>query len=267
MNRRLCLPAAVACIALVFSTVQSDARQYSPYLEIVEGSVVCRQGLVGTVSGPQLAYSAWLKDPRGTIVGSQDKWTYSHRLDGEYSVTPWTSGTYTCYAVFSVDGSNAGSLQQSRYFNTCGDARGDIIAEYHTHNVNLTPACNDLASSGGSANFSWSELNGGFSTGNPHNPWGLVNTSLTNGLEATRTNYNRGGITLTSGYRCPHGNAAVGGVANSLHVHGRAADMYSSAHPWTETEFNLLRDAAQLTGPTESLFWNSYADRHYHAAW
>lgn len=57
------------------------------------------------------------------------------------------------------------------------------------------------------------------------------------------------------------------GVNNSLHMQGRAADMYSASYAWTEEEFNLLRDAAMLTGPTESLFWHSYSDRHYHAAW
>ena len=252
-------------LAAMTTTVQSQS--YDPYLEIDEGSVVCRQGILGQSSGPLLAYAAWLKDPRNNTVGQDDKFTYSYRLDGQYSIEPSTSGTYTCYSRFSVDGTDFGTLQQSRFINTCGDARGDIIKEYHDHNVNVTPVCSDFASSGGSANFSWSELNGGFADGNPHNPWGWVTAGLTAGVESTRTNYNRGGILLTSGYRCPHGNSAVGGVQNSLHMHGRAADMYSSAHEWTETEFNLLRDAAGLTGPAESLFWNSYTDHHYHAAW
>ncbi len=47
---------------------------------------------------------------------------------------------------------------------------------------------------------------------------------------------------------------------------GRAADIFSADHEWTEQEFNLLRDAAEATGPVESFFWNTYADRHYHAA-
>ena len=127
---------------------------------------------------------------------------------------------------------------------------------------------NRLEAERGSANFSWAELNGGFQQGNPHGPWGIVRSSLTTGLEATRTNYNRGGIRLTSAFRCPHGNAAAGGVFNSYHVHGRAADMYSIQHPWTEDEFNLLRQAAFNTGNTiELLNWNTYADRHLHAAW
>jgi hypothetical protein len=50
-------------------------------------------------------------------------------------------------------------------------------------------------------------------------------------------------------------------------MHGQAADMYSSDHAWTEPEFNLLKAAADATGPIESFFWNTYADHHYHAAW
>jgi hypothetical protein len=150
----------------------------------------------------------------------------------------------------------------------CGDERTEIIQEYATYGVNTPhPTCSEFASSGGSTNFSWSELNGGFSSGNPHSPWGIVKSGLTTGLEATRTNYNRGGITLTSGYRCPHGNYAVGGVSQSLHMRGRAADMKSAEHSWTETEFGLLKTAADATSPTESFFWNTYPDHHYHAAW
>jgi hypothetical protein len=137
------------------------------------------------------------------------------------------------------------------------------------HGNVFRPTCADFKSSGGSTNFTWTELNGGFSNGNPHNPWGIVNSSLTTGLQATRANYDRGGIRLTSAYRCPEGNQAVGGVANSSHTYGRAADMYSSSHTWTEEEFALLRTAALNTGnTTELLTWDSYpTDRHLHAAW
>jgi len=113
----------------------------------------------------------------------------------------------------------------------------------------------------------WSELNGGFGDGNPHNPFGMVKSSLTTGLESTRTNYNRGGIRLTSGYRCSDGNAAVTGVPTSLHMQGTAGDMYSADHDWIEAEFNLLKEAAASTSPTESFNWTTYTDHHFHAAW
>ncbi len=163
-------------------------------------------------------------------------------------------------------------------WGNCGDERDDIIREYTFYGVSsLSPSCLNFASSGGSGNFSWSELNGGFTNGNPHNPWGIVTSGLVTGLEATRTNYNRGGILLTSGYRCPHGNNSVGGATQSYHMHGRAGDMYSEDHSWvvngtimwTEIEFNLMKAAAESTSPAPflSFDWEMYADRHYHAAW
>lgn len=35
-----------------------------------------------------------------------------------------------------------------------------------------------------------------------------------------------GTVVVTSGYRCPVHNEAVGGVRNSQHIYGRAADIY-----------------------------------------
>jgi hypothetical protein len=44
--------------------------------------------------------------------------------------------------------------------------------------------------------------------------------------------------------------------------------MYNnSCKCWTQTQFNVLKAAADATGPVESLHWTTYADRHYHAAW
>ena len=94
-----------------------------------------------------------------------------------------------------------------------------------------------------------------------------MNPALTAGLEQTRTNYNRGALRLTSGYRCPHGNRNSGGVAQSNHMQGRAIDVYSADHVWTREEFGLLRVAALLAGATEALDWERYTDRHLHLAW
>jgi hypothetical protein len=151
---------------------------------------------------------------------------------------------------------------------TCGGTPDIMISEYIDFVVNWIPTCQDFASSGGSTHFSWSALNGGFTNGNPHQPWGIIKQGLTDSLEQTRTNYNRGEIQLNGAYRCPHGNNAVGGAAQSKHMYGVAADMQSQDHSWTEQEFALLKAAADLTGPSESLSWSTYpSDHHYHAAW
>ncbi len=197
--------------------------------------------------GPPPAYGVWTQ------------------LGDHYAETAWWDnwGMF----LFQDTAYLAGTGQQANAIK-CGDERGNIIEEYRAGQVNLNPTCSDFASSGGTAHFTWSELNGGFQDGNPHNPWGIVRQGLKDGLEATRSNYNRGAIRLSSGYRCPHGNANVGGVQQSYHMHGRAGDMYSWDHTWTEQEFNLLRQAALNTGNTIELFnWTTYTDRHLHAAW
>ncbi len=180
-------------------------------------------------------------------------------------------GTWTCSfeADVIIDYGDPQYASAQSQDSVCPGTPGEMRAEYATYGVNTTPACNEFVTSGGSTHFSWSELNGGFSTGNPHSPYGVVKGALTTGLESTRTNYNRGGVRLSSGYRCPHGNAspAVQGAEQSLHMQGRAADMYSNDHTWTEGEFALLKAAADNTSPAESLNWDTYTDHHYHAAW
>ena len=87
-------------------------------------------------------------------------------------------------------------------------------------------------------NFTWSELNDGFSQGNPHGGngggWAWVQPRLTMALERLRANWGQEllstiygkGIPLSSGYRCPHGNASIAGASfRSWHMTGRAADV------------------------------------------
>ena len=74
-------------------------------------------------------------------------------------------------------------------------------------------------------------------------------------------------IRVESGYRCPHGNADVGGVVQSFHTQGRASDLFSSGTAWTQTEFDLMAAAADTTSPTERFEWTSYSDHHLHVAW
>jgi hypothetical protein len=182
-------------------------------------------------------------------------------------VDPWT---------FTVLGACCGRARlryDLRFTVACHDTVRTLRAEYPVYGATPQPACAAFATGGGSTHFAWWELNGSWSTGNPHRTWGLIGQGLLRGLEDTRANYARGGILLTSGYRCPHGNAGLAGAArNSLHVHGRAADMYSADYGgrnWTSTEFDRLRLAASETvpAPVQLFQWSTYADHHLHAAW
>ena len=51
---------------------------------------------------------------------------------------------------------------------------------------------------------------------------------------------------VTSGYRCPQRNAAVGGASKSLHMYGAAADISASVRNQA-----LLREIADFAGFTE----------------
>lgn len=171
---------------------------------------------------------------------------------------PYYSGSYLFYLG-----------QSSDTVYTCAEPTVDIMRqEYVDHSVNWMPNCWHFSNSGGTTHYSWTVLNGQFSNGNPHSPWGIIQSSLANGVEATYTTYNRGYVRMSSGYRCPHGNASIPGAASqSYHMHGRAADLYSDVdQQWTEAEFNLLKAAADQHGPIESFNWNTYADRHFHVA-
>lgn len=157
----------------------------------------------------------------------------------------------------------------------CGEPEVDeIYREYRDgqYMSTIRPECEDFSNSGDSTNFTWSQLNGGFTNGNPHrtnsNPvqgWGMVTQNLKNGLDYIASNYaDFEGIVLTSGYRCPHGNADVNGEPNSFHTHGRAADL---DREWTEAEFNRLRTfiSENLT-TVELLSYDRYPDHHLHVA-
>lgn len=144
-----------------------------------------------------------------------------------------------------------------------------MIAEYAEWGVAWTPVCEDFMAFGGTPHFSWNELNGGFQEGNPHPPWGHVRQGLKDGLEDTRALYARGGIVISSGYRCPHGNEAAGSqfLQTSRHMFGDAADMKSAAHPWTFQEHELLRLAAIEASSTWQSVWGTYPGNHLHADW
>lgn len=150
----------------------------------------------------------------------------------------------------------------------CGDERDELAAEYTRLGRSGWP-CEKFQSSVSSPHFSWSELNDGWSGGNEsrHRPWGYVDKRLIVGLEHMRRSYGRGGIRISSGYRCPTGNAALpDAVPQSKHMEGRAADMFSADHAWTEAEFRRLQDAAEDAGGTTS-DWDSYTDHHLHVSW
>ncbi len=73
------------------------------------------------------------------------------------------------------------------------------------------------------------DLNNGYCNGFPAE----MDSDLLAKLEALRTALGRP-VVITSGVRCEKRNAAVGGIENSRHLIGRAADLYCPGVPYTE---------------------------------
>lgn len=64
-------------------------------------------------------------------------------------------------------------------------------------------------------------------------------------------------VTVTSGYRCPRLNTAVGGASNSQHTKGEAADLQCATPSDTARLFNILRNQ----GGFDQLIWEKGDDK------
>ena len=161
------------------------------------------------------------------------------------------------YCGFAASGGNENQ--------NCRPEQERIADEYIAFRVEWQPDCSDFTNSGGSLNFSWNELNGGFMDGNPHNPWGYIDPMLVNGLDALRQSYG-GPVPVSSGYRCPHGNVSVGSryPATSRHVLGLAADIRTGDGG---SEYDALRVAALDAGAEYISRSSDYRAHIIHVHW
>ena len=163
--------------------------------------------------------------------------------------------------------------------NACNDERDRMFDEYATYGVIDRPAsCTVFTTSGGTAEFSWTQLNGGWADGNEHRPYGWIRGSLLNGLTQSSDNYWYkffGSINVRSGYRCPAANSRLANAAaQSYHIRGRAADMYGLSMfggntRYSESAYNRLAESVLSTypRPVEIFSYFQYTDHHLHAAW
>lgn len=71
-------------------------------------------------------------------------------------------------------------------------------------------------------------------------------------------------IIITSGYRCAKLNAAVGGVANSWHLKGNAADIHVSNRTEAQAMFRILQ---KLPSVDTCLFEHSSKTQWLHVQW
>ena len=136
------------------------------------------------------AYDRDSEDARTTYTEAnpeRDNWTaqgeHYAEVDGYWVVCHYffCSWFYAGTAVYEL------GTTESEKEEVCGEPELDeLMREYddETYAVNLDPGCDDFDDSGDSDNFTWSELNGGFSDGNPHEPYGIVTQDLKDGLGA-----------------------------------------------------------------------------------
>jgi hypothetical protein len=134
----------------------------------------------------------------------------------------------------------------------CGDPpspqsgnRGALVQEYITYSVEqngvpFVPTCPDFADNAPTANFSFAEL-----TVSEDYTWAILRPSLLTGIEATRADNGGTPLTVTSGYRNPAHNAAIGGAADSQHMLGTAVDLATGGN---QTAWTNLRAAAWEAG-------------------
>ena len=167
---------------------------------------------------------------------------------------------------------------------SCDDEQLEMAQEYVDYDVRERehPDCSDIEYKGaGTANFTWDELNGYFQEGNPHEDYGWVQLSLKSGIQGMRDDY--GPLPLSSGYRCPHGNANIPGASpKSWHLEGRAADISVKSLAGVEDDWYEMSEADQArvrtiwfdlhdlatdSGAMDLQPFTKYDDRHYHAAW
>ena len=71
-------------------------------------------------------------------------------------------------------------------------------------------------------------------------------------------------IIITSGYRCAQLNKAVGGVANSRHTKGNAADIHIKDEEEARAIFNILKT---LPSVDTALFEHSRSSQWIHVQW
>jgi hypothetical protein len=161
----------------------------------------------------------------------------------DWTTTNPPEGVCTCEADFYVYGTYLGTGQSQKtvsYASPNDLTRAQIKAEYAKYNVNLTPQCEDFSDARHPDHFSFNELNtGDYTVALIRDP--LIVGSSTDGLEKWRSQYGSP-MTVTSAYRNPARNQAVGGAAGSRHVFGDAADIATGGD---HNVWNSLQTAAQ----------------------
>lgn len=250
---------------------------------VVDGDVIAEDAVIGSIAEGSrfraLLLSAYPDSSRTPTV----------QADGSREGTRTEQRGYCWYLItYNIE---TGEIVDEELLwcdgasNPCDATQVAIAQEYDDYDTGARqqPNCDDVEYNGDrSVYFSWDELNGYWQEGNPHDRYGWVQQTLKTNLDALRVNWG-GAIPLSSGYRCPHGNASIPGASRtSWHLEGRAGDISVKSLAGVSSNWDGMTAAERqrvrqiwddLDGIADGLNaldtqpFEEYADRHYHAAW
>jgi hypothetical protein len=239
-------------MALPPSSAQCGGYAYSHNFQIYRsGNDIHADAFIGTVNPCGFRIEAKLQSPSGRQALSQDGLDFTFVPSSASAPVSLTVGTdlgdYKAtfrwqvederYYPFTYYPFSPGTAIGSRVAcSNSGDDREDIIPQYFVYGASWTPSCSDFTQQSTSQYFTFSELNGGDFN------WAILRASLLSGIDSTRINYGAA-LSVSSGYRNPSRNFAIGGATNSPHIYGEAIDLHSNAGTWS-----LIRNAGLDAG-------------------
>ena len=162
-------------------------------------------------------------------------------------------------------GTSGGDEEEEEEECSCNSQKiCDMIDEYEDKGVIWIPQCSDFRTSSIISDFSWRELNGYYAGGNEliHSPYGIMQSRLMYKVQLMRNIYRRP-ISLSSGYRCPDGNASAGSryIKTSRHMFGMALDISTGGSFLVFEQLRIIKDQV---GGLEHESYASYSDGHLH---
>ena len=301
--------AVLACLAFAACEAETDGPLVPPELAVARGMLAADS----VTDDDDDLVCEW-----GPVEGQEGEWEVTcyreestGEAEGDDVCRCWYWVTYRCRRggtdCVKIKEDFLGCDPNCSGGTDCDDTQTEIYEEYNSNNPHgghgqspqQEPAnCKTIEhhASGHqmATNFTWGELNGYFQDGNPHRGngggWGWIQSALPSGLQTLRNDWaadSLGGvygaaIPVSSGYRCPHGNASIpGAVSTSWHMSGLAADIsvrsIAQRHPdWGSFDTDEKKDAKykevwnKLDALSEDVnksnieSWNNYPDRHFH---
>ena len=137
----------------------------------------------------------------------------------------------------------------------CGDDRDSIVIEYEERSIR-EPLCDELVANTSSRHFSFNEYNY-----NGYHSRAWITATLRRRMDQIRDAH-KAPLVMSSGYRCPDKNNDVGGLPDSLHQFGRAADIDTALSGLSETDIEKLVRKGQDLGADVAV-----RNNHIHFEW